>query len=355
MGIDKIRVLLVDDNGEICDILKNFFDLTEDIEICGIANNGEDAISKIRDYRPDVVLLDIIMPKLDGVSVLQRLNENPPPKKPCILVLSAIGQEKVTTTALSLGAAYYMIKPFNLEDLLERIYLLAGNKNRFPQTLSVSDDQTLTGVITKHVIRLGVPTNIIGYRYIIEAVRMMIQEAGALPITKQVYTTIAENNNTSVECVESSIRKTVDRVFRLNNEAFRELMRLSTPPIEKKPTNSRFLTILSEKSSWRTTSTTFFDFLFCEPSEALMYSTKADNSSVAEPANRAGSPGFSQDARKFGSFLIEPTTRELWWSDEVYQIFGIKQGARVSIGTFFDMIHSKDRLWLRRALPGYRL
>ncbi len=247
MGVDKIRVLLVDDNDEICDILKNFFDLTRDIDICGIANNGEDAIAQIHRLCPDVVLLDIIMPKLDGVSVLQRLNENPPPKKPCILILSAIGQEKVTMTALSLGAAYYMIKPYNLEDLLARIYLLAG-KDQPHQMVSNADEQAaLTGVITKHVIRLGVPTHIIGYKYIIEAVKIIIQENKACPIAKQVYLTIANNNRTSVECVESSIRKTIDRVFQLNNDEFKDLMRLSAPPIHKKPTNSRFLTSLSEK------------------------------------------------------------------------------------------------------------
>ena len=246
MGIDKIKVLLVDDNNEICDILKNFFDLTEDIDTCGTANNGEDAIQKIHMYCPDVVLLDIIMPKLDGISVLQRLSIAPPPKKPCILVLSAIGQEKVTTTALSLGAAYYMIKPYNLEALLQRIYLLAGKNQTHPTPLP-ADDPALSGVITKYVIHLGVPTHIIGYKYIIEAVKIIILENNTCPIAKQVYMTIAENNKTSMECVESSIRKTIDRIFQTNNEAFQDLMRLSAPPIEKKPSNSRFLTILSEK------------------------------------------------------------------------------------------------------------
>ncbi|MDP4108545.1 MAG: sporulation transcription factor Spo0A [Bacillota bacterium] len=244
METDKIRVLVVDDNDEICDILNNFFDLTPDIEVCGIANNGADAIEDINRLCPDVVLLDIIMPKLDGVSVLQRLCECPPPKKPCILVLSAIGQERVTMTAMSLGASYYMIKPYNLEDLLQRIYLMTG-KTR--ESKAAPEEQPTSGIIKKNVIELGVPTNILGYKYITEAVKMIVQEERAFPITKQIYKTIAKSNNTSVECVESSIRKTIDRVYKLNNESFRDLMRLTATPTDKKPSNSRFLSNLAEK------------------------------------------------------------------------------------------------------------
>lgn len=247
MGTHKINVLLAEDNLDMCDVLKNYFQLTNDIAVCGITHDGEDALLQIRQCLPDVVLLDLVMPKMDGISVLEELQANPLKKQPLLLVASAIGQEKITAKALELGASYYMIKPYVLEDLHRRILLLAEDlKPESPgrRRLSEHDD---TPLISKEVMSLGVPTNLLGYQYMVSALRIIMGQNRPCPIAKQVYATIADENNTTLECVESAIRKTINRIYQVHNDNFCSVMQLDVTGQNKKPSNGRFLTLLAEK------------------------------------------------------------------------------------------------------------
>jgi len=249
----KTKLLIVEDTREMCDILQNFFLMIRDIELCGIANDGEEALQKIREEAPDVVLLDIIMPKLDGISVLEKLHLEPPAKMPHIIITSAIGQEKITNTALLLGASYYMIKPYSLSDLLQRIYLIANmpvQHSSFSVCTEMqgsTEDKNLDRIIRQTLIDLGVPTHILGYKYMIEALHIIIHEDKPCFITKQVYAIIAEHNGTAVECVESALRKTVRRIYQSNNTFFQEVMKSSSNDNVKQPSNSKFLTLLAER------------------------------------------------------------------------------------------------------------
>ena len=134
MSSTPITLLIVDDNHAMCNILRDYFQMTDQVTLCDIAFNGEDALEKIRVHQPDVVLLDIIMPQLDGLSVLEKLNEDPPQKRPAIIVASALGQEMITNRALQLGANYYLIKPYQLQNLLDRILMIAKSDDTFKKT-----------------------------------------------------------------------------------------------------------------------------------------------------------------------------------------------------------------------------
>ena len=114
--MEKTRLLIAEDNSELSDILANFFEMSGEVSLCGTARDGVETLEKIERQAPDVVLLDLVMPRLDGISVLERLREKPLAKMPNIIVASAIGMENVTRRALELGACYYMIKPYNLGD-----------------------------------------------------------------------------------------------------------------------------------------------------------------------------------------------------------------------------------------------
>ena len=118
---NKISVVIADDNTEFAEILKNFLNSKGDIDVCGIAPDGEKAVSLIVEKKPDVVLLDIIMPHLDGIGVLERLNLLKERINTTVIVLSAIGQDTITQKSIMLGAEYYMVKPFDLELLYKRI------------------------------------------------------------------------------------------------------------------------------------------------------------------------------------------------------------------------------------------
>ncbi len=210
MSTTPIKLLIVDDNHAMCNILRDYFQMTEQVTICGIAFNGEEALEKIRVQQPDVVLLDIIMPQLDGLSVLEKLNADPPKKRPAIIVTSALGQEMITNRALQLGANYYLIKPYQLQNLLDRILMIAVPSSPFtePQEVEIN----LNAAVTRHLIGIGMSTHIVGYRYCVQAIELLLTETTYCPLMKFVYPEVAHKNETTASCVESAIRKAIGTV-----------------------------------------------------------------------------------------------------------------------------------------------
>ena len=118
---EKITVLIADDNPEFAMTLASYLRKENDMDIVGMVKDGEEAYELIKELKPDVVLLDIIMPHLDGLGVLEKLNENQIDKMPICIILSAVGQDKITQRAINLGAQYYVVKPFEIKLLIKRI------------------------------------------------------------------------------------------------------------------------------------------------------------------------------------------------------------------------------------------
>lgn len=109
---EKITVLVADDNSDFTMTLSNYLEKEEQIQIVGIARDGNEAYDMAVNLKPDILLLDIIMPHLDGLGVLEKLGETNLEKRPLSIILSAVGQDKITQKAISLGAQYYIVKPF---------------------------------------------------------------------------------------------------------------------------------------------------------------------------------------------------------------------------------------------------
>jgi two-component system response regulator (stage 0 sporulation protein A) len=118
---NKIQVVLADDNKDFSEILCEYLNTQDDIEVIGIAKDGLEACDIIASKMPDVAILDIIMPNLDGLGVLEKISNMGFSKKPMFIMLSAVGQDKITQRAMSLGAEYYVVKPFDMDVLVSRI------------------------------------------------------------------------------------------------------------------------------------------------------------------------------------------------------------------------------------------
>lgn len=188
-----LKILVADDNREFNDLLSEYLNKEEDMEVAGNAYNGKEVLEIIKEKQPDIVLLDIIMPHLDGIGVLEELNKMELPSKPKIIMLTAFGHENITQKAVELGASYYILKPFNLEILAERIRQLGkaqpqGQKSSSSYVVknipAKKEKEDFIEEITQIIHEIGIPAHIKGYLYLRDAISMVAEEIellGRLP------------------------------------------------------------------------------------------------------------------------------------------------------------------------------
>lgn len=224
---EKITVLVADDNSDFTMTLSSYLEKEEQIQIVGIAKDGNEAYEKAIELKPDILLLDIIMPHLDGLGVLEKLGETNLEKSPLVIILSAVGQDKITQKAISLGAQYYIVKPFDINVLIKRMKEL---KNYQPtqfkggfitreikaQYIDIAPDkkknqENLEALVTNIIHEVGVPAHIKGYQYLREAIMMVIKDTDVInQITKQLYPEIADKYHTTPSRVERAIRHAIE-------------------------------------------------------------------------------------------------------------------------------------------------
>jgi two-component system response regulator (stage 0 sporulation protein A) len=260
---ERITVLIADDNKDFCDIISQFLDKQEDIEVVGIANDGMEALDLVHKFQPDVIVLDIIMPHLDGLGVLERLNEDELEKFPKVIILSAVGQDKITQRAIALGADYYIVKPFDLEVFVQRIRELAMTdfmddsqilnvSSPVPTAARPSDtgrERSLEADITNIIHEIGVPAHIKGYQYLREAITMVVNNIELLSgITKELYPGIAHKFNTTPSRVERAIRHAIEVAWsRGRVETINKLFGYTVHDEKGKPTNGEFIAMVADK------------------------------------------------------------------------------------------------------------
>jgi two-component system response regulator (stage 0 sporulation protein A) len=251
--VEKIRVALADDNREFAELLKEYLSSQSDIEVIGVAYNGGEVIDLLKERVPDVLVLDIIMPHLDGLGVLeqvQELNIQPIPK---IIMLTAFGHENITQRAVELGASYYILKPFDMEVLTHRIRQMQGvtstPSRKFTLNTQTHRSNHLDANITNVIHEIGVPAHIKGYLYLREAITMVYYEVDLLgSITKSLYPRIAEKFNTTPSRVERAIRHAIEVAWsRGNMESIRSLFGYTINVTKAKPTNSEFIAMVADK------------------------------------------------------------------------------------------------------------
>ena len=147
MNPTKINAIIVDDNKEFCYILKDYLSSQVDIVVTGIGHDGVAALKLIQEKQPDLVVLDMIMPRLDGLGVLEAINTISLNVMPKIIVFSAVGTDKLTQRAFALGADYYIVKPFNLDEFGKKVKEMFSNDNSsdpVTKTTTIINDLNIT-------------------------------------------------------------------------------------------------------------------------------------------------------------------------------------------------------------------
>ena len=263
---EKISVLVADDNLEFANTLTNYLGKDEDMEVVGVAKDGLEAVAQIKQKKPDVVILDVIMPHLDGLGVLEKLSTENLEKRPSCIMLSAVGQEKITQKAINLGAEYYVVKPFEIDVLIKRIKELKYYQPivRERSTYAVREEKTdyiaidprkkksecnLEALVTNIIHELGVPAHIKGYQYLREAIMMVVNDIDLInEITKQLYPEIAAKYGTTPSRVERAIRHAIEVSWsRGRLETTNGIFGYTVSAAKGKPTNSEFIAMVADK------------------------------------------------------------------------------------------------------------
>jgi len=255
----KIQVVIADDNKEFSDILNEYLSSQGDIEVIGIARDGNEACELITAKMPDIAILDIIMPHLDGLGVLEKMRSMPLKKRPLFIILSAVGQDKITQRALALGAEYYIVKPFDLDVLVSRIRQLKDvNRNNIIRSEYSMEtkasyrapiQRNLEVEVTNIMHEIGVPAHIKGYQYLRDAIMMVVKNLDIInSITKQLYPSIAREYNTTPSRVERAIRHAIEVAWsRGQMDAIDNLFGYTVSIGKGKPTNSEFIAMVADK------------------------------------------------------------------------------------------------------------
>ncbi|WP_461204372.1 sporulation transcription factor Spo0A [Clostridium sp. DL1XJH146] len=260
----KINVIIADDNKEFCNILNDYLLNQRDINVIGVAKDGLEAIELIKEKKPDLVVLDIIMPHLDGLGVLERLNTMEINTVPRVIVLSAVGQDKITQRAISLGADYYVVKPFDMDIFIKRIREMFNNSIDIEDTRYKRDvkreasamistqrnePMNLEQEITNIIHEIGVPAHIKGYMYLRDAITMVVNDIELLSaVTKELYPSIAKKYNTTASRVERAIRHAIEVAWaRGQVDTINRIFGYTVHNSKGKPTNSEFIAMVADK------------------------------------------------------------------------------------------------------------
>ena len=255
----QLNVAIADDNEKMVQLLGDIVKSDKELNVVGVAKDGVEACEMIRTKEPDIVLLDIVMPKLDGLGVLTKINNDQSIKKhPAFIIISAIGQEKITEDAFSLCADYYIMKPFDNEMVINQIKLIRDRsikKVNEPRRTNAYEkyqelaERDLEADVTNIIHEIGVPAHIKGYQYLREAIMMSVNDIDMLnSITKILYPTIAKQYQTTPSRVERAIRHAIEVAWsRGKMDTIDELFGYTINNGKGKPTNSEFIALIADK------------------------------------------------------------------------------------------------------------
>lgn len=262
MDYKDVRVLVVDNNSDFratcaSEFSKYGFSVIEDG-----ASDGIQAVEMISQYQPDVVLLDVIMPNLDGLGILKSVQAMPNGPKPLFIIDSYISSENITAEAMRLGAAYYILKPFDFKSMIERVTEFLPfyfNKASFitpnmEKTAPADSGRTMTDhelnlEVTNMIHEVGIPAHIKGYQYLREGILMAIKDMEVInSITKVLYPSIAKRFSTTSSRVERAIRHAIEVAWdRGDVDTLNEIFGYTIHTAKGKPTNSEFIAMIADQ------------------------------------------------------------------------------------------------------------
>lgn len=254
--METVRVVIGDDNAQLRDMLQEFLNRQNGLEVVGAGSNGFEVVRYVQEKQPDVLVCDMIMPQMDGYAVLEQLLSMKLEHKPKIIALTALGRDDFISRAVNLGVDYYMVKPFDFTTLAQRIFEAAGESAKADalgasvlRETPAASGESLEERIANLFLTVGIPAHIKGYQFLREAVKMVIENPDLMGrITKELYPGIAHRFGTTSSKVERAIRHAIEVAWNRGRiEALDEAFGRNVCSLDDKPTNGEFIALVSDR------------------------------------------------------------------------------------------------------------
>ena len=243
---NRVKILIADGNEEFCGHVKRRLEQVPGYEIVGTAADGQRAVELMRVTKPDILVLDLMLSKLDGIAVLKKAREMDKP--PAALVLTGFMTEYVANMAASLGVQYFMTKPCELDAVAERIREIVAIE-RQSKSSARRGEINIEAMVTSIIHEIGVPAHIKGYQYLREAIMIAVQDMDVInAITKVLYPQVAKTFATTPSRVERAIRHAIEVAWdRGDLETLQRFFGYTVSNTKGKPTNSEFIALIADK------------------------------------------------------------------------------------------------------------
>ena len=248
MKTEKIKMVLIDEDTSFTKEVENYFCLNNNIEIDKIFNDSEQALNYLENNKVDIVLTDLLMRKVDGYTIIEKVKSM---SKPCpkVIVCSALTQELFVVKAVEMGISYYGVKPMKMEILEEKIIEATKAPSVTPPVNFAQNKHVVDEKISHIFITVGIPAHIKGYKFLREAIKMSIEDPNIInSITKRLYPTIAEKFETSASKVERAIRHAIEVAWNRGKiENINSIFGVTVYSSNEKPTNGEFIALVADK------------------------------------------------------------------------------------------------------------
>ena len=249
MNNQGISIIIADGDCEL--VAKQLLANTSrvDIKIVDKVTDGESAIESIRKYQPDVVLLDICLPVMDGLGVMETIRDSGDCPETLFVVITSVGSQRLIRCAFDLGASFYVLKPYNSDQLVARLKQMYERKQEILAEMSADliciPNKSMTDIIRD----IGIPANIKGYQYIREGIIMAVNDVNMLNyITKLLYPSIAKKYKTTSSSVERAIRHAIEVAWNRGQiDVINDIFGYTVNAGKGKPTNSEFIALIADK------------------------------------------------------------------------------------------------------------
>jgi two-component system response regulator (stage 0 sporulation protein A) len=244
-----LKVAIADDNKELVLMISEFLKSQNKFEVVDTFNSGKELLDFLKTNTCDLLLLDIFMPEVDGINVLECLKNQDEYNRPKnIIMLSAFNNDKLIQDVSNLGADYFIIKPIKFNELLSAINRVTDTQE-FKPGKDITEVVNIDQEITEMLHEIGVPAHIKGYMYLREAIFDIYNDISLLgSITKKLYPLIASKFETTPSRVERAIRHSIEVAWQRASSSSIESIFSNTLNLEKtKPTNSEFIAMIADQ------------------------------------------------------------------------------------------------------------